>query len=100
MGKRPFRQFTKVSLLVALGVSTVALATPPFGIVLNQIVATGTALDNIGENLRVASSPNGDGENEDWQLKLRTKGATDFYAQYLVLAPAVTAAGTLTPDCS
>lgn len=114
MEKRAFRQFRKISLLIVLGMTTVALATPPFGIVLNQIVAKGTALDNIKENLRVSNNLNKDGEselsenlqvgsnpnehseredgqnegeNEDWRLQVRTQGATDFYVQHLVVGP-------------
>jgi quercetin dioxygenase-like cupin family protein len=94
-----------ISLLVVLGLSIVALATPPFGIVLNQIVAMGTALRNISENLRVGSNPskggesdisenlqvgstpNEDSESEDWRLQVRTQGATDFYVQHIVVGP-------------
>jgi len=95
MEKRVFRKFTKVSLLVAvLGIATVALATPPFNVILNQIVAMGTSSADLSELLRVSSpkretetSPNKDSEDEDWQLHLRTKGATDFYVQHLVVGP-------------
>jgi len=97
MERRPFRRFTKISLFVVLGIATVALATPPFGIVLNQIVAAGASLADISEILHVGSNPNsggegsdganGDSENEDWQLHLRTHGATDFYAQHLIVGP-------------
>lgn len=76
-----------IPLLVVLGLSIVALATPPFGIVLNQIVAMGTALRNISENLQVGSTPNEDSESEDWRLQVRTQGATDFYVQHLVVGP-------------
>jgi quercetin dioxygenase-like cupin family protein len=115
MKKSRFRQFSKISLLVVLGMTTVALATPPVGIVLNQIVATGVDLGNINENLRVGSNPNNgsendisenlqvgsnpnknrenedwqnrDGENDEWRLHLRTQGATDFYVQHIIVAP-------------
>jgi quercetin dioxygenase-like cupin family protein len=84
---------TTMSALVILGLTTVALATPPLGIVLNQIVAQGTALSDIKEVLRVDSnlSPNEesdkDSENEDWHLRVRTQGATDFYVQHIVVGP-------------
>ncbi len=115
MKKGRFRQFSKISLLIVLGMTTVALATPPVGIVLNQIVAQGTALGNINENLRVGSNPNNgiendisenlqvgsnpnkngenedwqnrDGENDEWRLHLRTQGATDFYVQHIIVGP-------------
>jgi quercetin dioxygenase-like cupin family protein len=109
MERHTFRHFRKVSLVIVLGMTVAALATPPFGIVLNQILATGTALDDfnqnmrvdsdsnkdrendVSENLQVPSNPNNDsgneGENEDWHLKLRTHGATDFYVQHLVVGP-------------
>ena len=92
MERRPLRRFTKISLFVVLGIATVALATPPIGIVLNQIVATGASLADISEILHVGSNPNSDGEsqdaaNEDWQLHVRTKGATDFYVQHLIVGP-------------
>ena len=92
MEKRAFWKFKKISLLVVMGIATVTLATPPVGIVLNQIVATGTSLADISEILHVGSNPNRggenqDAENEDWQLHLRTHGATDFYVQHIVVGP-------------
>lgn len=80
-----------IPVLVVLGLSAAALATPPFGIVLNQIVAQGTALSDIKEVLRVDNDPNEesdqDNENEDWHLHVRTQGATDFYVQHIVVGP-------------
>jgi len=92
MENRAFWKFKKISLLVVMGIATVTLATPPVGIVLNQIVATGTSLADISEILHVGSNPNRggenqDAENEDWQLHLRTHGATDFYVQHIVVGP-------------
>jgi quercetin dioxygenase-like cupin family protein len=92
MERHLFRQFTKISLLVVLGIATVTLATPPFGIVLNQIVAKGTSLADISQIIHVGSNPNSGGENrdtedEDWQLHVRTDGTTDFYVQHLVVGP-------------
>jgi len=92
MGKHSFRRFAIISVLAGLGIATVALATPPLGIALNQIVAAGASLTDISEILHVGSNPNGDGdkrdaENDDWQLHVRTKGATDFYVQHLIVSP-------------
>lgn len=92
MGKSGFWKFRRISVLVVLAITTVALATPPFGIVLNQIVAMGTTLGDISEILHVGGDPsvsgeNRDAENEDWQLHVRTQGATDFYVQHLVVGP-------------
>lgn len=72
-----------------LSITTVALATPPVGFILNQIVAKGTALADISEILHVSTDPStgGDAEDEDWQLNLRTQGATDFYVQHIVVGP-------------
>lgn len=82
----------KILLVFVLGIAVVAFATPPFGFLLNQIVAMGTASDDIKQELQV-DTPDGSGDREenvedrDWQLHLRTHGASDFYSQYLVLAP-------------
>ncbi len=94
MKKHPFEQFKaisvrlgkmKIPLLIVLGISAVALATPPSGIVLNQIVARGAALDDIGEKIKPGNNPAQSGE--DWRLKVQTQGATDFYVQHLVVGP-------------
>jgi quercetin dioxygenase-like cupin family protein len=96
MEKRAFRRSRKVSLLIGLlGIATAALATTSFNIILNQIVATGTKPADINEFLRVGinrkevaeSNPNRESEDEDWQLRLRTRGATDFYVQHIVVGP-------------
>jgi quercetin dioxygenase-like cupin family protein len=79
LGKR------KIPLLIVLGISAVALATPPSGIVLNQIVARGAALDDINEKITPSDNPDQSGEN--WRLKVQTNGATDFYVQHLVVGP-------------
>ena len=85
---------TRTSLLIVLlGIATVALATPPFNIILNQIVAMGTSDADLSEVLHVrspkgeADTPNAESEDRDWQLHLLTKGATDFYVQHVVVAP-------------
>jgi len=77
---------TKTLFVVMLGVSAVALATPPSGVVLNQILAQGADLTDIRENLKVASSADPVGD-DDWHVKVQTQGATDFYVQHLIVAP-------------
>jgi quercetin dioxygenase-like cupin family protein len=82
----------KILLAFVLSVAVGALATPPFGVLLNQIVAMGTASEDIKEELHVAST-NASGDqkegagDQEWLLHLRTHGASDFYVQQLVLAP-------------
>jgi len=82
---------TKLALFIVVAISITALATPPFGILVNQILAKGTASDDLKENIRVGTLASGDQEEhaevQDWRLHLRTHGATDFYSQYLVIAP-------------
>lgn len=95
MKKHPFEQFKtisvrlgkKIPILIVLGISAVGLATPPSGIVLNQIVAKGADPDEIGEKFHIAASPDQAGQTEDWRLKVQTRGATDFYVQHLVVGP-------------
>jgi quercetin dioxygenase-like cupin family protein len=75
------------SVLAVLGISAVALATPPFNILFNRILSLGTASSDLNEHVQIPSANNGDGENEDWQLDLETQGASDFYIQDLAIAP-------------
>ena len=75
----------KIVLLVAFGVAAAALATPPFGFVVNQIKAMGSAMDNISQQVKIAAGSTDGGQ--PWQLQLQAQGATDFYVQQLVLAP-------------
>jgi quercetin dioxygenase-like cupin family protein len=82
---------SKIVLFVVLGMSIAALATPPFGVLVNQILAMGTTSDDLKENLSVGTPASGDQEEnaevQDWRLHLRTHGATDYYSQYVVVAP-------------
>jgi quercetin dioxygenase-like cupin family protein len=78
------RRSRNILLLFALGLAVAALATPPLGFVVNQILAMGTALDNISQQVQIASGGDGD---QQWQLQLQAQGATDFYVQQLELAP-------------
>jgi quercetin dioxygenase-like cupin family protein len=75
----------KIPFLIVLCISVVTLATPPSGIVLNQIVAQGAALDDISEKIKIPRDS--DLNEEKWQLKVVTQGATDFYVQHIVVAP-------------
>ena len=77
---------SKISLLIILGVSSVALATPSSGIVLNQIEAFGSAPDDINEKAQIFTKVDGL-DDEDWQARVRTQGATDFYVQHLIVGP-------------
>ncbi|HEV3198043.1 MAG TPA: cupin domain-containing protein [Bryobacteraceae bacterium] len=73
-------------LPVVLGVAAAALATPPMGFLVNQILAMGSTSDNINQQVQIAGAP--DGSDQPWQLQLQAQGATDFYVQQLVTAPA------------
>jgi quercetin dioxygenase-like cupin family protein len=75
----------KILLLVLFGLVTGALATPPFGFLLNQILAMGSTMENISQQIQINGNP--DSSDEKWQLQLQAQGATDFYVQHLVLAP-------------
>jgi quercetin dioxygenase-like cupin family protein len=75
----------KIILIAVFGVAIVALATPPLGFVVNQILASGVALDNIHQHLEIIRDP--DGKVDPWEAELQTHGATDTYVQHLVLAP-------------
>ncbi|MBS1859687.1 MAG: cupin domain-containing protein [Acidobacteria bacterium] len=76
---------TKLIIPAVLGLAVLAIATPPVGFVLNQILAKGTYLDNINENVQVTRDQ--DGTVRPWGAEMQTHGATDFYVQHLVLAP-------------
>src|SRR6267154_2905000 len=75
----------KILLLAVLGMAAGALATPPVGFLVNQILAMGSAMDSISQQVQMGSAP--DGSDERWQLQLQAQGATDFYVQHLILAP-------------
>lgn len=76
---------SKKILLVVLCLAAGALATPPLGFVVNQILSMGSTLDNISQQVQMAAAP--DGSDGPWQLQLQAQGATDFYIQQLVTAP-------------
>jgi quercetin dioxygenase-like cupin family protein len=75
----------KILLPAALGIAAVALATPPLGFILNQILAKGVISSNINENVQITR--NQDGSVDPWGAEIQAHGATDFYMQHLVLAP-------------
>ena len=68
---------------VLLAVS--AWATPPVGFIVNQILASGVALDGISQHMQINKNP--DGTVTPWQLQLQVQGDTDYYSQHLVLSP-------------
>lgn len=68
---------------VLLAVS--AWATPPVGFIVNQILASGVALDGISQHMQINKNP--DGTVTPWQLQLQVQGDTDYYLQHLVLSP-------------
>jgi quercetin dioxygenase-like cupin family protein len=67
----------KIPFLLVLCISAVALATPPLGIIVNQIVAKGAALADIREKLRVVSNPDRDGEHTDIREELQIASNPD-----------------------
>ncbi len=75
----------RIVLLAVFGIVAGALATPPFGFVLNQILAKGSMPDRISENVQIPKDL--DGSVDPWQLQLQAQGDTDFYVQKLVLGP-------------
>jgi quercetin dioxygenase-like cupin family protein len=81
------RRAKKILLAVfgATAVAAVALATPPLGFVVNQILAMGSTPDNINQQVQMAAAT--DGSDGPWQLQLQAQGQTDLYVQQLVLAP-------------
>ena len=58
----------KILLALVLSVAVVALATPPFGVLLNHIVAMGTTSEEIKEELHVAST-DAAAEDQEWRLR-------------------------------
>jgi len=76
---------SKILLPAGLGIGALALATPPAGFILNQILAKGVISSNINENVQITR--NQDGSVAPWGAELQAHGATDFYVQHLVLVP-------------
>jgi quercetin dioxygenase-like cupin family protein len=82
-----FRGFTakKILLPALLGIAASAIATPPFGFYVNEILAKGLAQSNINEHIQVVR--NQDGTVNPWSAEVHTQGLTDTYQQHLVLIP-------------
>ena len=76
-----------ICILAAAGISAAAWATAPFNVLVNEILAMGTANGDLNEHVRVRDVTADDGDDEDWELELQTEGATDFYIQDVEIAP-------------
>jgi quercetin dioxygenase-like cupin family protein len=90
----------KFLAFAVLGLAAIALATPPLGFVLNQILAKGVTTHNIRQQVEIVDPPVNSDKDEDhpgqaggnraaetWDAEVHAHGATDFYIQRLVLAP-------------
>lgn len=71
--------------VAALGLAAKTWATPAVGFIVNQILASGFAIDGISQHVQINKNP--DGTVTPWQLQLQVQGDTDYYSQHLVLAP-------------
>ena len=83
------RKFS-IPFLIVLGMAAVALATPGSGVVSNVILATGTTLDALSEEVLVDGNVDGDDNAQHgnhWQVKLATSGVSNFYVQDATIAP-------------
>ena len=67
-----------VILAASLTIATVAVATPPAGVVSNTILAQGPTAGALKENIRIGDS---------WAVNLDDKGQSEFYFQDLVVGP-------------
>jgi len=67
-----------VILAASLTIATVAVATPPAGVVSNTILAQGPTAGALKENIRIG---------DNWAVNLDDKGQSEFYFQDLVVAP-------------
>jgi quercetin dioxygenase-like cupin family protein len=79
--KQMFAVIAGVALITA-----VAVATPPAGVILNQILATGTTPDpeaGLDEQFTVTNAAG----DADWDLALSTSGPSDFYVQEVIFGP-------------
>lgn len=71
-----------LSATTLLGVT--AWATPSLGIIVNETLASGVAVDGISQHMQI--SHNSDGTVTPWQLQLQVEGETDYYSHHLVLS--------------
>src|SRR6266481_6625913 len=67
-----------VILAASLTIATVAVATPPAGVVSNTILAQGPTAGALKENIRIG---------DNWAVNLDDKGQSEFYFQDLVVGP-------------
>ena len=72
-------------VLVCLVLGATAWATPSLGVIVNQTLASGVAVDGISEHMQISRNP--DGTVTPWQLQLQVQGETDYYSHHLVLSP-------------
>ena len=85
---RRFRQGRAVNLLLvwaALALGAKVWATPSFGFITNETLASGVAADGISEHMQINKNPHG--SVAPWQLQLQVQGDTDYYSHHIVLAP-------------
>lgn len=80
-----FGRWTSILAIAAVVLATRAWATPSVGFVVNQILASGVAMDGISQHMQI--NKNRDGSKAPWQLQLQVQGDTDHFSQHLVLAP-------------
>jgi quercetin dioxygenase-like cupin family protein len=79
----------KKQMLAVLGgvalITAVAVATPPAGVILNQILATGATTDpdeGLNERFTVTNAA-----GDRWHLRLSTSGPSNFYVQDFIVGP-------------
>jgi hypothetical protein len=77
------KQFAVLTILLLAIV--VAYATPPVGILFNNILSMGVASDDLDEHVKIKGDEHG--PKDDWKVALSTKGASDFYIQDIDIAP-------------
>jgi quercetin dioxygenase-like cupin family protein len=63
-------------------ITTIAVATPPMGVIKNEILATGVADKSLDQDFTVTNAA-----GDEWDLHLSTSGPSNFYVQDFVVAP-------------
>ena len=76
------KQFALLAIVVLAVVA--AFATPPAGILFNNILSMGVAFDDLDEYVKIKGDAPG---QDDWKVSLSTKGTSDFYIQDIAIAP-------------
>jgi quercetin dioxygenase-like cupin family protein len=64
-------------------ITTIAVATPPMGVIKNEILATGVADKSLDQDFTVTNAA-----GDEWELQLSTSSPSNFYVQDTVVAPA------------